>query len=145
MCTYCIVLFVCKCVLYSTVLFVCKCVLYCTLLFVCKCVLYCTVLYCTVLFVCKYVLYCTVLFVCKCVLYCTLLYCNVLYCTVLLQQGVNPIAVNVYIIYLYIEMGRKLASVLFSFMDKFSIAQGEGKYRGLLPLKVKRSNMASKM
>jgi len=30
-------------------------------------------------------------------------------------------------------------------MDKFSIAQGEEKYRGLLPLKVERSNMASKM
>ena len=140
MCTVpdCILLFVCKCVL--TVLYSLCVNVYCTLLY-CLCVnVYCTVLYSLCVNV-----YCTVLFVCKCVLYCTLLYCNVLYCTVLLQQGVNPIAVNVYIIYLYIEMGRKLASVLFSFMDKFSIAQGEGKYRGLLPLKVKRSNMASKM
>jgi len=101
----------------------------CTVPFVCKCVLYSTVLYC----LCVYM--CTVLLVCKCVQY----------CTVLLQQGVNPIAVNIYIIFLYIEMGRKLASVLSSFMDKFSIPQGEEKYRGLLPFKEKRSNMASKM
>ena len=54
------------------------------------CVFRFIVLFC-VLFVCKCVLYCTVL-------YCTVLYCTVLYCTVLLPPGVNPIAVNKYII-----------------------------------------------
>ena len=142
MCTVpdCILLFVCKCVL--TVLYSLCVNVYCTLLY-CLCVnVYCTVLYSlcvnvyfTVLFVCKCVLYCTVLFVCKCVLYCTLLYSNVLYCTVLLQQGVNPIAVNVYIIYLYIEMGRKLASVLFSFMNKFSIVQRRRKVSWVVTVK----------
>jgi len=101
------------CVLYCTVL--CCAVLYCTVLYctVLYCaVLYCTVLYCAVLYCTVLyciVMYCTVLYcivLCCTVLYCTVLYCTVLYCTVLycavlLPPGVNPIAFNKYIKYIY--------------------------------------------